>query len=52
MKGIEDESDAAQKYDKLAILLQGISAKTNFEYSKNQILNLLENEEEIRYVFD
>eukprot|EP00344_Euplotes_crassus_P003639 CAMPEP_0197004096 /NCGR_PEP_ID=MMETSP1380-20130617/18941_1 /TAXON_ID=5936 /ORGANISM="Euplotes crassus, Strain CT5" /LENGTH=179 /DNA_ID=CAMNT_0042422779 /DNA_START=272 /DNA_END=811 /DNA_ORIENTATION=- len=39
--GIKDQNEAAQLYDKYAILTQGIGAKTNFGYTKDQILSIL-----------
>mmetsp|Transcript_14433 Transcript_14433/g.12706 ORF Transcript_14433/g.12706 Transcript_14433/m.12706 type:complete len:236 (-) Transcript_14433:74-781(-) len=43
---IKSERDAAVFYDKLAIVSHGIKAKTNFDYSRKDIIDIL-NEEEI-----
>ena len=43
---IKSEKEAALFYDKLAIVSHGIKAKTNFDYSRQDIINIL-NEEEI-----
>jgi len=40
---VGNELDAARYYDALAIQNHGIRAKTNFEYSKTQILEILDN---------
>jgi hypothetical protein len=39
---INSELKAARLYDKYAMIIQGISAKTNFSYSKKDILKLME----------
>uniref|UniRef100_A0A7S3J5K1 AP2/ERF domain-containing protein n=1 Tax=Euplotes harpa TaxID=151035 RepID=A0A7S3J5K1_9SPIT len=39
--GIKDENEAAKLYDKYAILTQGVGAKTNFSYTKKQMLDIL-----------
>lgn len=49
---IKSEQDAAALYDKLAILLHGISARTNFQYTKTEILVMLDNEAEFKRVFE
>ena len=38
---IYDEVKAAQIYDKIAIQYQGIAAKTNFSYSKAEVVDIL-----------
>ena len=38
---IYDEVKAAQIYDKIAIQYQGIAAKTNFHYTKSEIIDIL-----------
>ena len=38
---IESEEEAARIYDKYAILHQGMKAKTNFTYTKYDILDIL-----------
>lgn len=40
------EEKAARIYDKTSILAAGLKAKTNFAYSKEQILIMLEESEE------
>ena len=37
------ELEAAKFYDKLAIVTKGLSANTNFNYTKVQIMEILEN---------
>lgn len=39
--GIESELEASQKYDKYAILMHGLEAKTNYNYSKSELLQIL-----------
>lgn len=46
---ITQEERAARIYDRHAILTHGLRAKTNFSYSKGQIMALLKVEEEILY---
>jgi hypothetical protein len=41
------EEKAAKIYDRLAILTHGLRAKTNYSYSKAQIINILDREHEI-----
>ena len=38
---IEDEKEAAIMYDKVAILVQGLKAKTNFSYTKREVTNII-----------
>mmetsp|Transcript_1059 Transcript_1059/g.931 ORF Transcript_1059/g.931 Transcript_1059/m.931 type:complete len:269 (+) Transcript_1059:19-825(+) len=40
--GIKDEKEAAKLYDKYAILTQGVGAKTNFSYKKQEVFSILE----------
>ena len=47
---INSEERAATIYDRHAILTHGLRAKTNFSYSKQQIIDILEKEEE--YLLD
>jgi hypothetical protein len=44
---ITQEARAARIYDRHAILTHGLRAKTNYNYTKGQILALLRQEEEI-----
>lgn len=46
---INEEERAARIYDRHAILTHGLRAKTNFSYSKGQIMAILSAEEEILY---
>ena len=39
--GIEKDIDAARYYDHIAIISQGLSAKTNFRYTGNQLQQIL-----------
>ena len=41
---IEDEKDAALFYDKLAIVSHGIKARTNFDYTRRDIIRILNEE--------
>lgn len=41
---IEDEKEAALFYDKLAIISHGIKARTNFNYTRSDIINILNEE--------
>jgi hypothetical protein len=41
MGGIETEHEAALIYDKNSILVKGLKSKTNFSYTKNEILHIL-----------
>ena len=43
------EERAARIYDRHAILTHGLKAKTNYSYSKAQVLTLLSKEQEIIY---
>jgi len=44
---ITSEQKAARLYDKYAMIIQGIQAKTNYSYTKKEILKLLsENDED------
>jgi hypothetical protein len=38
---IQDEVDAAKYYDHIAIISQGLSAKTNFRYNVGQIAQIM-----------
>lgn len=38
---LEDEKEAALLYDKIALLIHGIKAKTNFNYNKREIKTIL-----------
>jgi len=42
--GFLDEEDAAYQYDRKSIMIFGLKAKTNFSYTKNQILRILAEE--------
>jgi hypothetical protein len=44
---ISSEGRAARLYDKYAIIIQGLSAKTNFSYTKAQVLELLDEQDEV-----
>lgn len=44
---ISSEQRAAKLYDKYAIIIQGLQAKTNYQYTKKEVINLLEEEDEI-----
>ena len=44
---ITHERIAAKIYDKRAIVANGLRAKTNFNYSKKELLKLLKNEEDL-----
>ena len=39
--GIQNDKDAAVFYDHMAILSQGLGAKTNFDYNGHQIKKIL-----------
>uniref|UniRef100_A0A7S3KST7 AP2/ERF domain-containing protein n=1 Tax=Euplotes crassus TaxID=5936 RepID=A0A7S3KST7_EUPCR len=41
---IKSEKEAAIFYDKLAIVSHGIKAKTNFSYTRSDIINILNDE--------
>ena len=41
---IEDEKEAALFYDKLAIISHGIKARTNFDYTRRDIITILNDE--------
>eukprot|EP00343_Euplotes_focardii_P001299 CAMPEP_0205803656 /NCGR_PEP_ID=MMETSP0205-20121125/6392_1 /ASSEMBLY_ACC=CAM_ASM_000278 /TAXON_ID=36767 /ORGANISM="Euplotes focardii, Strain TN1" /LENGTH=276 /DNA_ID=CAMNT_0053072117 /DNA_START=17 /DNA_END=847 /DNA_ORIENTATION=+ len=45
--GFDDEETAARKYDKKSICTFGLKAKTNFNYTKAEVLTILRNEESI-----
>jgi hypothetical protein len=49
---ISTEDKAARIYDRHAILTHGLRAKTNFSYTKQQILMIIEKEEEEDPAFD
>lgn len=46
---INSEERAARIYDRHAILTHGLRAKTNYNYTKGQVLAFLSREEEILY---
>lgn len=48
---IENERDAALFYDKLAIVSHGVKAKTNFNYTRGDIISIL-NEEGLSQVWN
>ena len=37
------QEEAAKTFDLYSILVHGLSAKTNFDYTKNEIINIVEN---------
>lgn len=39
------EEEAAQLYDRIAIIQNGMRAKTNFSYTKEELLKILEDHE-------
>ena len=39
--GIKTDEQAARFYDRVAIISQGINAKTNFEYTSQQIIQIM-----------
>ena len=45
---ITNEIHAARIYDKRAIQANGIKAKTNFNYTKRQLVRMLQDEEDVR----
>ena len=49
---LNSEYKAARIYDKRAILNDGIMAKTNFNYTKRQLENLLQDLSDISEEFD
>lgn len=45
--GFESEEEAARMYDKKSICTFGLKAKTNFDYSKREVLEILRDDESI-----
>ncbi|CDW77894.1 ap2-like ethylene-responsive transcription factor [Stylonychia lemnae] len=45
---ISSEQRAARLYDKYAMIIQGLQAKTNFSYTKRQIVLLLDEDDDIQ----
>jgi len=45
--GFEDEDSAAKMYDKKSICTFGLKAKTNFDYTKAEVLSILRDDESI-----
>ena len=41
---IDDQQEAAVLYDIVSILFHGLKAKTNFDYTKEQVIDILEEE--------
>ena len=42
--GIPSEKEASHKYDKYAILMHGLEAKTNYDYTKRELCQILNSE--------
>ena len=42
---ISSEEEAARLYDKLSVVFQGLEAKTNFDYTKQDVLDILNDRE-------
>ena len=49
---IVSEERAARIYDRHAILTHGLRAKTNYSYSKNHVLSILNKEAEILVIIE
>lgn len=47
---IQKEEDAAKFYDKLAIISHGIQARTNFDYTRDDIVAIL-NDDSVARIF-
>ncbi|CAI2377208.1 unnamed protein product [Moneuplotes crassus] len=45
--GISSEDEASHKYDKYAILMHGLEAKTNYNYSKRELCQILNSDVEL-----
>lgn len=45
--GFDSEYDAARMYDKKSICTFGLKAKTNFDYTKHEVIDILQNDEAI-----
>ena len=44
--GIESETEAARLYDRRSILTYGLKAKTNFDYTRRELEEILHDDEE------
>ena len=42
--GFSDEAEAAKVYDRKSICTFGLKAKTNFDYTKKEVLEILKND--------
>lgn len=45
--GFDSEADAAKMYDRKSICTFGLKAKTNYNYTKNEVLEILKDDESI-----
>lgn len=45
--GFDNEHDAAKMYDRKSICTFGLKAKTNYDYTKGEVLEILRNDESI-----
>jgi hypothetical protein len=45
--GFDCEVEAARMYDRKSICTFGLKAKTNFDYTKNQVFEILKDDESI-----